>query len=190
MAQPNIRIIALGVMKFTILVDPFTVICTIYSVCLIYTQKQRRIIKKLYIFTITSHVLANAKKPWPGCHEINDIVSLFLAHQYYTAIKWLRYCRYSVNHYLINQSLLYTQVVSPLPSSRETDYIKKHFTLIIPKLSFWSGDHGIYVSLSYRCYKTNLVKIGLVVLEKNMLTLTHSNKPYPSINHFVSLSYS
>ena len=139
---------------------------------------------------MTSHVLPNA---CPGCDEINDIVRLFLAHQYYTAIEWLRYCRYSVNHYLINQSLLYTQVVSPLPSSRETDYIKKHFTLIIPKLSFWSGDHGIYkflVSLHYRCYITNLVKIGPVVLEKIMLNLTHINKHYPNINHFVFLSFS
>ena len=70
------------------------------------------------------------------CKEINDIVRLFLAHQYYTAIKWLRYCRYSVNHYLINQSLLYTQVVSPLPSSGEKDYIKKAFYTYYPKIIF------------------------------------------------------
>ena len=70
--------------------------------CLVVNRKGKDP-PELYIFTITSHVLANAKKPWPGCHEINDIVSLFLAHQYYTVIKWLKYCRCKIKHYLINQ---------------------------------------------------------------------------------------
>ena len=36
MAQPNIRIIALGVMKFTILVDPFIGHHYFILICLIY----------------------------------------------------------------------------------------------------------------------------------------------------------
>ena len=42
MATPNILIPALGVMKFTILVDPSLDIITIYLVCLIYAWKYRR----------------------------------------------------------------------------------------------------------------------------------------------------
>ena len=52
------------------------------------------------------------------------------------------------------------------------------------KLSpLWIGGHGItiHVSLPYKCYIPNLVKIGPVVLEKKMLTddgRRTTDKPY------------
>ena len=64
-----------------------------------------------------------------------------------------------------------------MPGKREEDFLKKYsnFTLFIPKLPpLWvpwgSWNLQFLVSLPYRCYIQNLVKIGPVVLEKKMLT--------------------
>ena len=67
-----------------------------------------------------------------------------------------------------------------MPWSRENDFLRN--TPILPFLPQnylrlgWRGGGGgsgnsqFFVSLSYRCYIPNLVKIGPVVLEKKMLT--------------------
>ena len=62
-----------------------------------------------------------------------------------------------------------------MPCAFSSGELKIHqFYTFYPKMKFlWGGGHEIYnflVSLPYRCYIPNLVKIGPVVLEEKMLT--------------------
>ena len=62
-----------------------------------------------------------------------------------------------------------------MPGSREEDFLRIHqFYTFPPKItsSWGSGSWNLQlpVSLPYRCYIPNLVKIGPVVLENKMLT--------------------
>ena len=68
MATPNIRTPALGVMKFTILVDPFLVIITTYLVYLIYDLclgREKKIFKEIMQlhYDIYGHTLAQEPLP-------------------------------------------------------------------------------------------------------------------------------
>ena len=76
-----------------------------------------------------------------------------------------------------------------MPGGREEDFLKKYInlTLFNPKItSPLDGGHEIYnlqflISLPYRCYIPNLVRIGPVVAEEKMLT--HDGRQPIAIGH-------
>ena len=88
MAKPQRKNPYPGVMKFTIWVDPFLVIITIYLVCLIYASEERRRFLKgiMYLHYMTYMVTPQRKNPCAGGHEINNLGRLFIGHHNYTLI--------------------------------------------------------------------------------------------------------
>ena len=57
--SPFTKTPSLGIIKFKILVNPFLVIITIYSVCLTYAQEWRRFLKKYINLTLFTPKLSS-----------------------------------------------------------------------------------------------------------------------------------
>ena len=98
----------------------------------------------MHFHYLTYMATPERKNPCPGGHEIYNIGRLFLGHHYYTLI-----------------------LSEPWPWVEKKIFLPQNYLFW-----GWGGSWNLQnlVSLPYRCYIPNLVKIGPVVLEKKMLT--------------------
>ena len=73
-------------MKFTIFVDPFLVIITIYLLCLFYAwEKGRTILKNNHLFSLYNlYVYGQAQEPLPRGHENYNFGRSVHGNHYYT----------------------------------------------------------------------------------------------------------
>ena len=157
----------IGVIKFTILVDPYFVIINLYLVCLIYVWEYRNFFLEIihfhYIWFIWPRPTTRTSTPW--------------------VMKLTFFCRLFLGHYNYKYSL-----VEPCAGVEKKSFRELHqfdfFLLQKYLLLAWRiWNLYCFVSLLYRYYILNLVKIGPVGLEIKMLTHsarkwtpTHSNR--------------
>ena len=106
----------------------------------------------MHFHYMTYMVTHQRKNPCPGGHEIYNLGRPFLGHHYYKLILSETCPRVQKKIFLRNTSILHI-----LPQN----YL--HF-------GWGSCNLQFLVSLPYRCYIPNLVKIGSVDLAKKMLT--------------------